>query len=183
MSWRAERRIIMDNFFNDSISIEKFAAFLDGNLSESEMSRVENIVMQDPELSELVDLSDSIDQDIQDYVNDDFLFEADMSMLDESEIEIPTLDLVMSANIDLLDSPLQEVACASADINEVLRAEENLLDNGKIEGIDSLDSMINESGNKSDQKIHDPSHINFESEQETNYDSSALDQDIFSPGE
>lgn len=179
----------MDNFFNDSISIEKFAAYLDGNLSKAEMSKVYNIVMQDPELSELVDLSDSIDQEIQDYVNDEFLFDADMSMLDECDLEIPSLDCVITQNTDLTDYPYQEVACASSDVNDEIKPYDDAYNGEDIDstiadnGIGTTETHVVEVGNNLEQEIIDPSNINIESVQGSTFDPSSLEQEIFSPGE
>lgn len=35
----------MDKHFNPTVSIEKFAAFLDGNLPENEMQQISSLVM------------------------------------------------------------------------------------------------------------------------------------------
>ena len=51
----------MDNLFNSGISIEKMAAFLDGNLSASEMQEVSAIIDGNASLSKMVDLSDIVD--------------------------------------------------------------------------------------------------------------------------
>lgn len=107
MSKFAERRIIMDNNFIFPISIEKFAAYLDGNLPENEMNHIENIISENPQMGELVNISDSIDQSIQDYIQDDFLYDADMFMLDETNIEIPILD-------DILGESYLGIACNTA---------------------------------------------------------------------
>lgn len=64
MSAYAERRSIMDKNFMSPVSIEKFAAYLDGNLSENEMNRVDILVSTNPDMEELVATSDEVDEDI-----------------------------------------------------------------------------------------------------------------------
>ena len=78
----------MDSQFISSISIEKFAAYLDDNLPENEMQEIEAAISQNESLEELVEMSDMIDEDVQTYLQDDFTYDADMSMLDESDFEI-----------------------------------------------------------------------------------------------
>lgn len=54
----------MDNLFGSGISIGKLAAFLDGNLSASEMQHVSKIIEDDTLLQKFVEASDFIDDDI-----------------------------------------------------------------------------------------------------------------------
>ena len=82
----------MDSQFIFPISIEKFAAYLDDNLQENEMQEIEAAISQNDSLEELVEMSDMIDEDVQTYLQDDFTHDADMSMLDESDFEIPQFD-------------------------------------------------------------------------------------------
>lgn len=103
----------MDDHFMPPISVEMFAAYLDGNLTDAEMETVENILADNPALSELVDLADSLDQEIQDYMDDDFLYDADMSMLDDVEIEIPQLDDVDDVESDDMEGVPDEIEIGS----------------------------------------------------------------------
>lgn len=93
----------MDSQFIFPISIEKFAAYLDDNLQENEMQEIEAAISQNDSLEELVDMSDMIDEDVQTYLQDDFTYDADMSMLDESDFEIPQFDEI-SEEISLVAS-------------------------------------------------------------------------------
>lgn len=129
----------MDSQFIFPISIEKFAAYLDDNLPENEMQEIEAAISQNDSLEELVEMSDMIDEDVQTYLQDDFTYDADMSMLDESDFEIPQLDeiseeipLVASAaegpdeNIDdILDIPADTVP---TDINQLTDIHEDIDD-------------------------------------------------------
>lgn len=82
----------MDNFFKVPISVEKFAAYLDKNLPESEMNYIEMMITENPALKELVNVSGVIDEDIQTYLQDEFAYDADMTILDSNDFDIPNLD-------------------------------------------------------------------------------------------
>lgn len=93
----------MDSQFISPISIEKFAAYLDNNLPENEMQEIEAAISQNDSLEELVEMSDMIDENVQTYLQDDFTYDADMSMLDESDFEIPQFEEI-SEEIPLVAS-------------------------------------------------------------------------------
>lgn len=57
MNVYGERRHTMDNLFNSGISIEKMAAFLDGNLSSSEMQGISSLIDNDASLKQIVGAS------------------------------------------------------------------------------------------------------------------------------
>ena len=92
MSAYAERRSIMDKNYMPPVSIEKFAAYLDGNLSEDEMNRIDTLVSTNSDMEELVSISDEVDEDIQIYMQDEFAYEADMTALEDSDFDIPNID-------------------------------------------------------------------------------------------
>lgn len=99
----AERRNIMDNSFTPPVSIEKFAAYLDGNLPESQMYEMDMLVATNPVMDELVEMSDIIAEDARFYMNDGFASDAEMAMLDEMDFEIPALDVGMEPVSDAVD--------------------------------------------------------------------------------
>ena len=74
------------------VSIEEFAAYLDGNLSQDDMRTFEELSNKDSTLKSMLNISDTIDHDMQNYINDDFLYESDMSMLNEIDFELPKFD-------------------------------------------------------------------------------------------
>lgn len=129
----------MDSQFLFPISIEKFAAYLDDNLQKNEMQEIEAAISQNDSLEELAEVSDMIDEDVQAYLQDGFTYDADMSMLDESDFEIPQFDeiseeipLFASAtddsdgNIDdILGIPVDSV---TNDINQLTDIHENIDD-------------------------------------------------------
>ena len=87
MNEYSERRKLMDN----NISVELFAAYLDGNLPPEELNSIETIASNNPELNELIRMADIIDEDTQSYIADGFTYEADMTALEDSNFEIPNI--------------------------------------------------------------------------------------------
>ena len=90
----------MNKHFNPAISEEKFAAWLDGRLPADEMRQIGTLIENDSELQECAAISEAIDTEIQDYINDEFLYQTDMEMLDESYIEIPSIEMQDSEYIE-----------------------------------------------------------------------------------
>lgn len=113
MSAYAERRSIMDKNFMPPVSIEKFAAYLDGNLSDDEMNRIEALVSTNPDMEELVAISDEVDEDIQVYMQDEFAYEADMTALEDSDFDIPNLEADLTPHVGTDTPDYREVACAA----------------------------------------------------------------------
>ena len=79
----------MDKLFTSPVSIEQFAAYLDGNLPDSQMNEMDMLIASNPVMEELAEMSDVIAEDTQLYLNDDFAYETDMAMLDEQDFDIP----------------------------------------------------------------------------------------------
>lgn len=59
-----ERRCIVHKKFHPTMSVEKMAAWLDGNLPVSTMSEMAAQIQRDPMLEEVVAMSDAIDCDM-----------------------------------------------------------------------------------------------------------------------
>lgn len=95
----------MNNLFNSGISIEKMAAFFDGNLSESEMQEVSAIIASNGELNHFVSVSDQIENTIKDHLGD---YTIPSELLSE-ELEIPLIET--SRNNPML----AVAACTDAD--------------------------------------------------------------------
>ena len=109
----------MDKYFMPPVSIEKFAAYLDGNLSDDEMNRIDALVSTNPDMEELVAISDEVDEDIQVYMQDEFAYEADMTALEESDFDIPNLDADITPYIETDTPDYREVACAADVTDEI----------------------------------------------------------------
>ena len=65
MNVYAERRSIMDKLFIPPVSVEQFAAYLDGNLPGSQMHNMDLLIATDPVMMELSEISDVIAEDTQ----------------------------------------------------------------------------------------------------------------------
>lgn len=109
----------MDRNFVPPVSIEKFAAYLDGNLSEEEMNDFDALASSNPVMEELVTISDEIDEDVQVYLQDEFAYEADMTALEDSDFDIPNLDADITPQIDNDDLEPRDVACAADEITDI----------------------------------------------------------------
>lgn len=82
----------MGNIFDSNISIEKLAAFFDGNLSNDEMLEISNLIENNKQIKEFISIKEMIDTDINDWTsNNDIEFDLppELSSLD---FELPNLD-------------------------------------------------------------------------------------------
>lgn len=85
----AERRIAMANKFVSPISLEKFAAYLDGNLPQNEIHEVSSLVERYEELQELINANEAIEETLEfnSFLNEDL--PEDIASLD---FEIPDIE-------------------------------------------------------------------------------------------
>ena len=89
---------------NNHITVELFAAYLDGNLSNAEMNDVEQLIVKDPELQEIVEKNDMVDEsEVMDMANQ-LVDEYDLSMMEDELIEIPQIPTVENEDCDDSDS-------------------------------------------------------------------------------
>lgn len=72
----------MDNHFNPSVSIEKFAAYLDGNLPEDEMQRISSLIENDNALKSILGVSEQIDASLEEYSSNGLQIPEDIINLD-----------------------------------------------------------------------------------------------------
>ena len=63
----SERRLYMDKMFQPSISVEKFAAYLDGNLLPEEMAKISSAIEHSELLQDIMDASDLADDTLANY--------------------------------------------------------------------------------------------------------------------
>lgn len=122
MSVYAERKSIMDKIFVPPVSIEKFAAYLDGNLSVDEMNHIDALASTYPEMEELIDISDEVDENIQIYMQDEFVYEADLTTLEDSDFDIPNLDADIAPYTGDNGIENRDVACTAderTDVDEI----------------------------------------------------------------
>ena len=163
MSAYAERRSIMDKNFMPPVSIEKFAAYLDGNLSEDEMNLIDSLVSTNPDMEELVAVSDEVDEDIQVYMQDEFAYEADMTALEESDFDIPNLDADLPPHIGIDNPDYREVACATdaagdttdIDAPHPLNDEDEIVEEGIVENEFESDEFLSHKDEDTISNIND----------------------------
>lgn len=160
----AERRSIMDNDMMLPISVEEFAAYLDGNLSEDEMNRIDALASTNPNMEELISVSDLVDEDCQAYQQDPFALEAELTALEESDFDIPDIDanrfsLVIDNAFDIPD-------VASASDSETVTTEldiassscDNDISSIGKDDADSGEILMDPSQDQSEEIIDDNSH-------------------------
>lgn len=78
----------MDKLFDSGISIEEMAAYLDGNLSASDMQQMSSIIEKDDSLKEIVELSDQIDDNLIVASSDTFIIPLDIQ---STEFQLPEI--------------------------------------------------------------------------------------------
>lgn len=117
----------MDKHFTPSISIEKFAAFLDGNLPQDEMQNISSTIENDEALKAILDTSNMIDTTLENGISDDVQIPDDIANL---EFDLPNLT-ENSADFDMFniddtpdvstcadDSFYSDIKDVSLDIND-----------------------------------------------------------------
>lgn len=101
-------------------SIEQFAAFLDGNLSQSEMQQFSQQAEHDGVLHQLLDASTTVDNTIEGFTDSDLQFPPEIV---GSDFELPTIPSGgISPLVTLSPEPMDDVlvaaaACADEDIS------------------------------------------------------------------
>ena len=77
----------MDKMLQPSISVEKFAAYLDGNLLPEEMANISSAIEQSELLQDIMDASDLADETLANYSEYELALPQELSSLD---FEIPS---------------------------------------------------------------------------------------------
>lgn len=92
---------------NDSIvSIEKFAAFLDGNLPANEMQEISSLVSSDADLQNILEISDRVDDMVEVQIN------SSTELPEEFQEDLFSLPTIPDIGIpDMGMSGLEEVSC------------------------------------------------------------------------
>ena len=102
-------------------SIEQIAAFLDGNLPESEMKQFSQLAEHNDMLHQLLDASSVVDETMSNFTDSDLQLPPDLT---GSSFEIPTIPTEGISELVTLTpepsdfSPLAAAACADEDITE-----------------------------------------------------------------
>lgn len=120
---------------HNSISVEKFAAYLDGNLSIEETQDVAGLIMNDPTLSELLAVNTAVDNQIQQMESGGYALPDDLANM---EFDYPHLD-------ETTDLPNLD------DIETLLIHEDNFVEPNNLLGTNNEDtSFFPESDSLSD---------------------------------
>ena len=154
MSEFSERRYVMHKDFVPPVSIEEFAAYLDGNLSENGMNRIDALAAMNHDMEEMITLSDKIDEDVIVYMQDDFAYEADMTALENSDFDIPDLDVDITPHIgtDTKDDAVDETTdiVESTTLNDNNETVPEMLENDDFLTYQDEDSISTNSDNHED---------------------------------
>ncbi len=152
----------MNKDFVPPVSIEEFAAYLDGNLTDSEMNRIDALISMNLDMEEIATLSGEVIEDIQVYMQDEFAYNADMMALDNIDFDIPNLD---TRDTDITphigtDTPnYKEVASAANAADEITDIDETVEEgfgNGNFLPHKDEDSISTSNGNN-EGYAHEPS--------------------------
>lgn len=113
-------------------SIEKFAAFLDGNLTPSEMQQFSQMAEHNNVLHQLLDASDTVDDTIAGFTDADLQFPPEIA---GSSFVIPTIPAdgispLVTLTPEPIDDMLVAAACADEDIS--MFSDDNLEDHSCI---------------------------------------------------
>lgn len=99
-------------------SVEQFAAYLDGNLSQNDMIHFSQMAEQDNVLHQLLDASSEVDNTLTDFMESDLQLPSEIMGLD---FELPTIPAKeVSSLITLEPKPMDNIfiaACADEDMS------------------------------------------------------------------
>lgn len=137
----------MDKTILSSISIEKFAAFLDGNLLQEEMDVISQLAEQENTLHQLLNASSVIDDTIASYTEADLLLPPEIT---GSSFEIPDItndDISMFVTLNPEPDDIlafsDAIACASADEDDSLFHTEDDIHIDDVDIPDINDDFVN----------------------------------------
>lgn len=135
----------MDNHFNPSVSIEQFAAYLDGNLPENEMQRISLQIENDEALKSILDISEQVDSSMEKYSSSGLEIPEELVNLD---FELPNMhDTLVPLDIASADLIPDVAACAEdfhfvgEHSNEHLYTDNSDISNQDYSGEDNSDDF------------------------------------------
>lgn len=114
----------MHKDFIPPVSIEEFAAYLDGNLTEVGMNRIDALVSANPRLEEMITISGKIEEDVHAYMQDEFAYEADIMALENSEFDIPNIEANTNPHIGTDPQDHGEISCAIDSVGKITDIDE-----------------------------------------------------------
>lgn len=123
-------------------SIEEFAAFLDGNLSQNEMLQFSQIAVNNDALRQLLDANSIIDETLNNMTEADLQLPSDLA---ETDFDLPTLlPGEMAALVTLSPEPVDDLLIAACAADEVSAFSDIEQDNHVIigEGLHNDSSQV-----------------------------------------
>ncbi len=110
----------MDKHFNPSISIEKFAAFLDGNLPQDEMQNISSNIEHDEDLKAILDTSNMIDTTLENIPDEIANLEFDLPNLTDNSVDFNMFHIDDTPDVSTCadDSFYSDTNDVSLDIND-----------------------------------------------------------------
>lgn len=174
------------------VSIEEFAAYMDGNLSDDEMQRVSSIIEHNDTMQDVMDSMEQSELTLAEYDQDDLQLPEEIA---EDGFELPEIDDPSAVDDNnLFFHPFTQVAaCAAAPISfgcfddtiDILD-KHKILDKYKIEKIEDLDRIVCASHIKNmDESTNDSQNINYSNEADTNssnganqYENGSIDDEL-----
>ena len=174
------------------VSIEEFAAYMDGNLSDDEMQRVSSVIEHDDMMQDVMDSMEQSELTLSEYTHDDLQLPEEIT---GGGFEMPKIgDLSPVNDINHIFRPFPHVAaCAAAPIsfgcfNDTIDIldKQKILDKYKIEKIEDLDRIVCASQIKNmDESTNDSQNINYSNEADTNssnganqYENGSIDDEL-----
>lgn len=146
----------MDKLFNSGISIEEMAAFLDGNLSASDMQKMSSLIEKDDSLKEIIELSDQIDDNLINESSDTFDIPFDIL---STEFQLPEISFEEYSNehtqfgfdenfdVGQQDSPIEDMFSQETleffIDNDFSDDDHSIIDDAdEIQNLDDIDNLI-----------------------------------------
>ena len=129
-----------DNFFNN-VSVEKFAAFLDGNLLPDEMQQMSSMVESNEMMHDIYAASKLTDETLTNYTDDDLTLPEDMT---SAEFELP--HVFSDFQSSELSEDFEVAACAAcADVADEFELDSEVSSNdvGSLDDLPSFEDSAN----------------------------------------
>ena len=174
------------------VSIEEFAAYMDGNLSEDEMQRISSVIENDETMQDVMDSMEKSELTLSEYTPDDLQLPEEITGggFEMPEIADPS---AVDDNNHFFHPFTQVAACAAAPISfgcfddtiDILD-KHKILDKYNIEKIEDLDRIVCASHIKNmDESTNDSQNINYSNEADTNssnganqYENGSIDDEL-----
>ena len=145
------------NFSFDSsafpVSIEEFAAYMDGNLSEDEMQRISSVIENDETMQDVMDSMEQSELTLAEYGQEDMQLPEEIA---DGEFDVPETDNHYAGGGGGFFNPFATVAaCAASPIilNQAFMLNEE-------DFSEAPNNYFNEADNSSDNELTNQSYIN-----------------------